>query len=138
MSFEPKTVIEWYKKKPKWARRLLFIVVVFVVVLAGVWWVLTQVTSPRPGAKSEPLATVTEAFEKEYREDVEETIAAVEQNNEEIEDLHEERVIIEEQREEGMKQNEREHERIDGASDAASVVAAMSANRGRRRTDKTD
>ena len=138
MSFEPKTVIEWYKAKPKWARRLLFVFIVLGVVLAGAWWVLTRFASPSPGVKSEPLATVTEALEEEYREDVEETKAAVERNDEEIEDLHEQRVIIEEQRADGMKQNEAEHKTTDGASDAASVVAAISANRrnrGRRRTD---
>lgn len=138
MSFEPKTVIEWYKAKPKWAKALLFVFIVLGVVLAAAWWILTRMSSPGLGSKSEPLATITEALEQEYREDVQETVEAVEQNNEEIKGLHEQRVIIEDQRVKEMKQNEVEHKTIDGASDAASVVAAINANRRRRRPTESD
>lgn len=139
MSFGPKTVIKWYKsRKSKWVKVGLFVFIVLGVALAAVWWALTRATSPGVGSKSEPLTVVTDALEEEYREDVEEVIAVVERNNEEIEDLKEQRVELEQQRVDGMKQNEAEHKRTDSASDAASVVAAIAANRGRRRTDKAD
>jgi len=133
MSFEPKTVIDWYKARPKWARVLLFVFVAVAVVLSVFWWGLTMVTKPSVSSKPGPLEAVTDALENEYREDVEQATEAIRQNDEEIAELHEERVIIAEQRKEGMKQNETEHKAIDGASDAGSVVVAINANRSKRR-----
>lgn len=138
MSFEPKTVIEWYKAKPKWLRVILSVFLVLGVVLAAIWWVLTRATSPRQSSKSEPLQTVTDALEDKYKKDIKRTVEAVERNDKKIKKLKKRRADLEKGRVDGMKQNEDEHETIDGASDADSVVGAINANRRRRRLTETD
>jgi len=138
MSFEPKAVIEWYKAKPKWLRVILFVFIVLGVVLAAIWWVLARLTSPSHGPKSGPLQAVTDALEDEYKEDVKKTVEAVERNDKKIKKLKERRADLKKGRVDGMKQNEDEHETIDSASDAGSVVNAINANRRRRRLTDTD
>lgn len=138
MSFEPKTVIEWYKAKPKWLKVVLFVFLVLGVFLAAIWWVLTRATSASLSPKSRPLQTVTDALEDKYRKNVEEAIRVIERNDKKIKKLKEQRANLEKGRVDGMKQNEDEHETIDGASDADSVVDAINANRRRRRPTDTD
>ncbi len=138
MSFEPKTVIEWYKAKPKWLKVIFFVFLVFGVVLAAIWWVLTRSTSLRLSSKSEPLQTVIDALEDKYRKNVEKAIRVIERNDEKIKKLKDQRAKLEKKRVDGMKQNENEHEAIDSASDADSVVNAINANRRRRRSTDAD
>lgn len=133
MSFE-----QWYRTKPKWLKVILSVILALGVVLSAIWWLVTRSTIPRPGPKPGPLQAVTDALEDEYKKDVQKTVEAVERNDEKIKKLKEQRAELEKKRVDGMKQNEDEHEAIDSASDAASVVAAINANRRRRRPTETD
>jgi hypothetical protein len=45
MNLSPLTVWEWYSKRPRWAKWLLFVFVLVVIAVVAVWWFLGKTIS---------------------------------------------------------------------------------------------
>lgn len=120
--FSPKTVIDWYLKRPNWSKWMLFIVLAIGVVVAAIWWALTRSVGLAPSPKTEALEKVSNALEQKYKNGYDETKTQSGKIQEEIEMEWNERLKLEKQRQQEMKENKEKHEKLDEVITADDVV----------------